>query len=111
MVDNLTVRHAIPWSALEAIEASGGIRFRLRDGTSVASLMYGGSFAGALSGYPYLRRVAARMSTTQAELSPGEPGTLPGHAGARDSWYVSPWPPLLIVSALELVAVLALLTR
>jgi hypothetical protein len=111
VVDNVFGRHAIPWSALEAIEVSGGLTFRLRDGTSVGSLMYGGSLIGQLLGYPYYRRVAARMRGTQAELSPAVPEAPPGPAGSRDGWHVSPWPPLLILAVLELMAVLALLTR
>lgn len=111
VVDNLFVRHTIPWSALEAIQASGGLRFLLRDGTSVGCLMYGGSLAGQLSGYPYTRGVAERMRRTQAELSPGAPQALPGPTGSRDVRHVSPWPPLLILGILELIAVLALLAR
>lgn len=111
VVDNLTVRHTIPWSALEAIEVRGGLTFKLRDGTAVGCLMYGGSLAGQLSGYPYLRRVAARMRESQAELSSEVPEALPGPARARAVWHVSPWPPLLILAILELIAVLALLTR
>jgi hypothetical protein len=74
-------------------------------------LMYGGSLAGQLSGYPYTRKVAERMRRTQAELSPAAPETRPGPTGSRDVRHVSPWPPLLILGILELIAVLALLAR
>ena len=111
VVNNLFVRHTSPWSALEAIQASGGLRFLLRDGTSVGCLMYGGSLAGQLSGYPYTRGVAERMRRTQAELSPRAPQALPGPTGSRDVRHVSPWPPLVILGSLELIAVLALLAR
>jgi hypothetical protein len=111
VVDNLLVRNTIPWPALQDIQVAGGLAFRLRDGTTVGCLMYGGSLAGLLTGYPYLRRVAARMRGTQAELSPAAAEAPPGLVASLGRWHVSPWPPLLILATLELTAVLALLIR
>jgi hypothetical protein len=111
VVDNLIVRHTIPWSALVSIEVTGGLKFKLRDGAAIGCLMYGGSLAGQLTGYPYIHRIAARMRSSQAELSPEVPEPLTGRTGSRGVWHVSPWPPLLILAVLELIAVLALLTR
>ena len=111
VVDNLVVRNTIPWPALRDIQAAGGLTFRLHDGTTVGCLMYGGSLAGALTGYPYLRRVAARMRQAQAELSPEVAEPPPGQTASLGRWHVSPWPPLLILATLELIAVLALLIR
>ncbi|MGH3250407.1 MAG: hypothetical protein ACRDOI_29960 [Trebonia sp.] len=109
VVDNLLVRNTIPWPALQEIQATGGLIFRLRDGATVGCLMYGDSLAGVLTGYPYLREVAARMRRTQAELSPAVAETPPDLIASLGRWHVSPWPPLLILATLELVAVLALL--
>jgi hypothetical protein len=111
VVDNLLVRNTIPWPALQDIRVVGGITFRLRDGATVGCLMYGGSLAGLLTGSPYLRRVAARMRETQAELSPGAAQAPPELTASLGRWHVSPWPPLLILATLELIAVLALIIR
>jgi hypothetical protein len=73
--------------------------------------MYGGSVAGQLTGYPYLRQAAVRMRSTQAELWPGVPETSTDLPASLGRWHVSPGPPLLILATLELIAVLALLTR
>lgn len=111
VIDNLLVRNTIPWPALRDIQVAGGLTFRLRDGTAVGCLMYGGSLAGVLTGSPCLRRVAARMRETQAELSPEVAEPPPGLTASLGRWHVSPWPPLLILAALELIAVLTLLIR
>lgn len=111
VVDNLLVRNTIPWPALQDIQVSGGLMFRLHDGTTVGCLMYGGSLAGLLTGYPYLRRVAAHMRGTQADLSPGVAEAPSGLVASLGRWHVSPWPPMLILATLELIAVLALLIR
>jgi len=111
VIDNLIVRNVIPWSALETIEVSGGLKFRLRDGTSVGSFMYGGSLIGEITRYPYTRRVAERMRKAQAEFSPGVPGTLVRSEEASVGWHISPWPPLVILVIMESIAVLAVLSR
>src|ERR1700692_792812 len=48
IVDNLLVRHVIPWGELSEIGVGNGLFFRLRDGRIVGSIMYGGSVMGAL---------------------------------------------------------------
>jgi hypothetical protein len=111
VVDNLLVRNTIPWPALENIQVSSGLTFRLRDGTSVGCLMYGGSLAGQLTRYPYLRQVAARMRSTQTELSVAVTDTPSNLTASLGRWHVSPWPPLLILATSELIAVIALLAR
>src|SRR5258708_34153952 len=42
-VDNLLLRHVIPWDELAEIGVGNGLVFRLRDGTRIGSVMYGGS--------------------------------------------------------------------
>jgi hypothetical protein len=68
VVDNLLVRHMIPWDSLEFIGVGSGLIIRLRDGTTVGSLMYGGSLLGQLLGYRYTRKVAAKMNAAREEL-------------------------------------------
>jgi hypothetical protein len=106
LVDNLLVRHVIPWSALAEIGVSYGLFFRLRDGREIGSIMYGGSVIGSLLGYKYTRAVAARMRAAQDELA----GTAEPTAGSyvRRSGF-SPWPPLACLVIMEAIASLSLL--
>jgi hypothetical protein len=106
VVDNLLVRHVIPWAALAKIDVDYGLDFRLRDGRKIGSITYGGSVAGSLLGYKYTRAVAARMREAQKELQ----GTAEPAAGSyvRRSGF-SPWPPLACVAIMEAVASLSLL--
>jgi hypothetical protein len=106
VVDNLLVRHVIPWAALAEIDVDYGLDFRLRDGRKVGSIMYGGSVAGSLLGYKYTRSVATQMREAQKELcGTAEPA---GGSYARRSGF-SPWPPLACVAIMEAVASLSLL--
>jgi hypothetical protein len=109
-VDNLLKRDLIPWEELSDIAVGSGLEFRLRDGGKVGSLMYGGSLIGMISGYPYTRKVAARMLDASAELIAAAPETA-GPLEHSSRFYLSPWPPLVILAATELVAVLALTIR
>lgn len=109
-VDNFIVRHLIPWEELADIAVGSGLEFRLRNGGKVRSLMYGGSLIGMILGYKYTRRVAARMRTATAEMAAAAPKAREPLA-YQSRYYVSPWPPLAILAATEVVAVLALTTR
>jgi hypothetical protein len=60
-VDNVILRHDIPWEELRDIRAEGGLTFKLTDSTDVGSLSYGGSLAGAITGWRGLRRVRDQM--------------------------------------------------
>lgn len=106
-VDNFLVRHCIPWEELVDIAVGNGVEFRLRDGEKVFSLMYGGSLMGKILGYKHTRRVAVRMCAARQEMltmvrEAREPLTY------SSRFHVSPWPPLVIFAAMELIAVLAL---
>lgn len=53
IVDNLLVRHVVPWDALSEVGVRSGLAVRLRDGTVLTSLMFGGSIIGVMLGYRY----------------------------------------------------------
>jgi hypothetical protein len=108
IVDNLLVRHVIPWGELSEIEVGNGLFFRLRDDRMVGSIMYGGSVMGALLGYRYTRKVAARMRAARDELLTGTV-ELPTSDGYVRRIGFSPWPPLVILALMEAIASLSLL--
>lgn len=107
IVDNMLVRHVIPWGELGEIRVRYGLEFALRDGRRIGSVMYGGSVIGALLGYRYTRGVAARMTAAGRALEGG-----PGVAAAAGGTYrrvsgFSAWPPLAILMAAELIALIS----
>jgi hypothetical protein len=108
IVDNLLVRHVIPWGELSEIGVGNGLFFRLRDGRQIGSIMYGGSVIGALLRYRYTRQVAARMRAARDELLAGA-SELPPSDGYIQRISFSPWPPLLILALMEAIASLSLL--
>lgn len=109
VIDNLLVRHEIPWYELSEIGVRNGLVLRLRDGERIGSVMYGGSVIGALLGYRYTQGVAARMSAARAQILGGSPLRPDGGAYHRGIGF-SPWPPLLILAVMEAIAALSLLT-
>jgi hypothetical protein len=111
IVDNLLVRHVIPWGQLAEIGVGNGLVFRLRDGTRVGSVMYDGSVIGALLGYRYTRGVAARMNAARDKVleEPSPPSALDG--GYRRVAGFSAWPPLAILAVMEAIASLSLLGK
>ncbi len=110
-VDNFLVRHYIPWGELADIAVGSGLEFRLRDGGKVFSLMYGGSIIGHVLGYKYTRRVVARMCAAQQEMLSNVHDETREPLAYNSRYYVAPWPPVVILAATELIAVLALATR
>jgi hypothetical protein len=109
-VDNIVVRTFIPWEELSDIAVGSGLEFRLRDGGKVQSLIYGGSLIGMILGYRYTRKVAEKIRAVSAEMIAAAPA-LPGPPAYSSRFYVSAWPPLVILAATEVVAVLALTTK
>jgi hypothetical protein len=108
IVDNLLVRHVIPWGELSEIGVGNGLSFRLRDGRMIGSIMYGGSVMAALLGYRYTRKVATRMRAARDELLAGT-AELPPSDGYVQRIGFSPWPPLVILALMEATASLSLL--
>jgi hypothetical protein len=111
IVDNLLVRHVIPWGELEEIRIGHGLVFRLRDGQQIGSVMYGGSVIGAILGYRYTRKVAARMNAAWDGTRAGSPElAAPGDSYRRVSGF-SAWPPLVILAVMEAIVSLSLLVK
>lgn len=105
-IDNVIVRHFIPWEQLRDIRAEGGLTFELTDGTGVGSASYGASLAGALTGWRGLRRVREQMlaarSVPAARMPP--PGHEPGFRIKIAWWglvaYLVPLEAIAIISGL-----------
>lgn len=111
IIDNLLIRHAIPWSEIEDINVDYGIKFMLRDGRKIGSIMYGGSVIGQLTGYRYAQRAIARMSAVRSSLPGAAGGAKPVPADYSRRLNFNPWPPLIILTLLEGIGALSLLTR
>jgi hypothetical protein len=110
IVDNVLVRHVIPWGELAKIDAQAGLEFRLRDGTVVGSIMYGGSLLGAMLGYRYTRGVAARMQEARKRMQESVPDRSMA-VGYRSGFHASPWPPLVILAIMEAIAAITFLSK
>jgi len=109
-VDNVIVRHQIPWAALSDIGVRDGLCFRLNDGTDIKSTSYAGSLGAALTNYRYTRRVVARMQITRGQMTAGNGSTVTSAAHSTRI-RVSPWPPLAILASLEVMALLSQVLR
>ena len=110
IVDNLLIRHMIPWEELSEIKVGYGLVFLLRDGRKVGSIMYGGSVAGEVLGYRYTSRVADRMRAARQELLAGS-AKPPASGEYAQRIGFSPWPPLALLAPLEALAALSWLAR
>jgi hypothetical protein len=110
-VDNVMVRHVIPWDELSEIGVRNGLFFRLRDGLTIGSTSYALSLGAALTGYRYTKRVAGRMQQTREQLTATLPSRPAGPAGYSRRIALSPWPPLAILAVVETIALLSQLTR
>jgi hypothetical protein len=110
IVDDVLTRHVIPWGDLQRIEVRGGLIFEVRGIPTIRMLMFGGSLYGAVSGYRQQRKVAARMNAARQRLQASRPVAQPPEHYARKTMF-SPWPPLMIVAAMEVVAAIGVLAR
>jgi hypothetical protein len=115
-VDNLLVRHVIPWAQLTEITARNGLKFRLSDGRWIGSVAFGGSLTGAMLGDHSSARVAERVHETRAgfaraQAEPRGSGSPQAHGDYRRVLCLSPWPPLLIITGMEAVAAICLAAR
>lgn len=112
IVDNLAVRHVVPWRDLAEIRVTSGLEFLLRNGDNIKSVMFGGSVVGHLLGYRYTNNVASRMRAARdKELAQASARAMPIWAGYHRQIHVSPWPPPTILAALEAAAVLGVALR
>lgn len=111
IVDNLLVRHVIPWEELAEIGVAGGLVFRLRDGQRIGSVMFGGSVIGEILGYRYTRSVAARMNAERDDILAHRGEDHRTGNGYRRLAGFSVWPPLAILAVMEAIASLSLLAK
>jgi phosphotransferase system glucose/maltose/N-acetylglucosamine-specific IIC component len=110
IVDDILTRHVIPWSELRAIDVRGGLVFEVRGGPYIQMMMYGGSLIGVVTGYRRQRKTTARMDAArerfQGSAAVPEP---PAHYSRTIA--LSPWPPLVILAAMEAIAAVGVLAR
>jgi hypothetical protein len=66
VVDNVFVRHEIPWSQFHDFVLDSGIWVEQRDGQRIWIFGYGGSLMGVITGYRSLKKVYARMEAATA---------------------------------------------
>jgi hypothetical protein len=110
IVDDLLTRHEIPWAELRQIEVVGGMVIELRGGSNIRPMIYGSSLYGAVTGYRRQRKVAARMKAARERLQASNPAPQsPANYSKRTA--LSPWPPLVILAAMEAIAVVGVLAR
>lgn len=100
-IDNFLVRHVIPWADLSQIGVENGLQFRLRDGQSVGSLVYGGALIGQLLGYKYTQRVADKMESIRNQLATGARDISSDCRGYSHKFHVALLEPLAILVILE----------
>lgn len=110
-VDNLLVRHVIPWADLAHIEVSSGLQFRLRDGQNVGSLVYGGSLMGQILGHESTARVATKMESIRNQLRNGIRGSSPDCDQYSHKFHIILWEPLAILGTLEIFSISVLVIR
>lgn len=86
-VDNVIMRHDIPWEQLRDIRAEGGLAFELTDSTDVGSLSYGGSLAGSITGWRGMRRVREQMLAARSvPAADTPPRHHEGHSRIKVPW-------------------------
>jgi hypothetical protein len=110
IIDDVLTRHVIPWGDLQGIEVRGGLIFELRGVPPIRMVMYGGSLYGLITGYRQQRSAAARMNAAREPLAAIQPATQPPEHYVR-RFRFSPWPPLVIVALMEVVATVGVLTK
>ena len=95
--------------AAQEIKVAGGVVIEVWGGRYIRPKIYGGSLYGAVTGY-WLREVAARMNAAWQRLqaSAATPQS-PAHYAMRTA--LSPWPPLMILVAMEIIAAVGVLAR
>jgi Bacterial PH domain len=103
-VDNVILRHVIPWEQLRDIRAAGGLTFELTDGTGVGSASYGGSLAGALTGWRGIRRVREQMLASRPVRAAD---SAPPHHERRSRVKIAWWPLVAYLVPLEAVSIIS----
>jgi hypothetical protein len=107
-LDSLFIRRMIPWNQLRDIEADGGLKFRLNDGTGFGTISYGGSVLGALSGYSGMKRVRDEMlsvSDQYKEVVSSQDDPTPNSRQVTTRVKVVWWPLLAYAGVFEAIAI------
>lgn len=108
-VDNICVRQFIAWDDLADISYQGGIAFELKDGTKSGTLCYGGSLAGAITGYRGLQRIRDDILAARDRLAASPAGDPePHHHQRRRRLAVTWWPALIYLALFETAALIAM---
>jgi hypothetical protein len=110
IVNDVLIRYVIPWPKLRQIDVVGGMVIEVWGGPYIRPKMYGGSLYGLVTGYRQQRKVAARMNAARARLQASEPAPQPPARYAEMS-ALAPWPPLVILALMEVVAAAGVLAR
>ena len=110
IVNDVLVRHVIPWADLRQVKVAGGMVIEVAGGPHIRPKMYGGSLYGAVTGYRQQGKVAARMNAAwQRFQANGLTPQSPAQYAQRTA--LSPWPPLLILVAMEAIAAAGVLAK
>jgi hypothetical protein len=110
ILEDVLTRHVIPWGDLQGIEVRGGLVFEVRGIPPIRMLMFGGSLYGVVSGYRQQRKVAGRMNAARQRFQTSGRVTHPPGRYTRKIVF-SPWPPLVIVAAMEAVAAVGVFAK
>ncbi len=105
VVDNLFIRHSIPWRDLAEVKGGNGLLIVTCSGARIGSLMYGGSIIGVFTGNRQSRAVASKIKSAQERaVSAGEPNDDDGNHEYRSSINFKAWPFVMSLAVTELVA-------
>src|SRR5260370_24671802 len=73
IMDDVLVRHVIPWADLQQIKIAGGMVVEVKGGPYIRPKMYGRSLYGAVTGYRTQRKIAARMNAAWQSVQASAP--------------------------------------
>jgi hypothetical protein len=87
-IDNVFLQHVIPWNVFTEFSVDGGLVASLSDGSRVRPVSFGGSLAGAVTGYSGMsRKRDAIMESCREYRAGGKPVPGGGHCQLiRSHW-------------------------
>lgn len=111
MVENMFVRHVIPYAQGRYFVVDGGLFVQLNDGRAIPVRAWDKALYAALTGYASYRAVRDRIQAECARITHEHPPAHPGLPYRRQIWLPA-WPllPALLLS-LEAVGMIAHLIR
>jgi hypothetical protein len=95
LIDNMVIRHVIPWERFAglSVEAGQGMFARLDDGRIVKSAGFGRSLADAIGNYGHMRRTLGRIQEACRQARSAHTEVIP--APVYRSQFNFPWVPAL----------------